>query len=265
MKIKNLSGSKIFWRVFKGDDTVYMIGLADGNIDGGQTGSWRDDSFSEIKVEIKEGGKGVFAKELVRAGRKFNMTDDLVFDGSNLDIAKISQEGPTNSRTAMLKDVQFVDTRGFNQKVTREITSALQNTLTTSQGLQLSHEHSQTWTAGGKLGGMLGQKDVKNVSGEVSVQFQDAVKDFLGKTYNQQVSSVWSRTVKDTLAFDPAALYAIEVLWSVTLEEGFISYFGEKTSYSVVKTADGSLTRPTRFGSENEMSEDLKKRYASFK
>jgi phosphoribosyl-AMP cyclohydrolase len=67
----------------------------------------------------------------------------------------------------------YVDSRGFNQKVTREVTSALQNTLTTSQGLQLSREHSQTWTAGGKLGGMLGEKDVKQVNAEVSVQFED--------------------------------------------------------------------------------------------
>jgi hypothetical protein len=264
MKIKNQSGNKIFWRVFKGDDTVYVIGLAEGTIDGGGTGSWRDDSFSEVKVEIKD-GKSVFDKQLVRAGRKFNMTDDLVFDGSNLDIAKINQEGPTTARSATLKDVQFVDTRSFNQKVTREITSALQNALTTTQGLQLSHEHSQTWTAGGKLGGTLGEKDVSQASAEVSAQFQDVVKDFLQKSYTQQVSSVWSKTVKDTFAFDPGFLYAVEVIWSVTLEEGFISYFGEKTSYSVVKTADGSLTRPTKFGSENDMPEDLRTKFNSFK
>ena len=265
MKIKNLSDQKIYWRAFKGDDTVYVVGLAQGDIDKGQTGSWRDDSFSEIKIEIKYGDIVFSSGWPVRAGRKFNMTDDLVFDGSNLDVAKITPEGPTNARSVMLKDVQFVDTRGFNQKVTREITSALQNTLTTSQGLQLSHEHSQTWTAGGKIGGTLGQKNVKSASGEVSVQFQDAVKDYLGKTYSQQVSSVWSKTVKDTFTFDPGFLYAIEVIWSVTLEEGFISYFGEKSSYSVVKSADGNLTRPTKFGSENEMSDDLKKRYSAFK
>lgn len=275
MKIKNQSGGFIFWRAFKGDDTSYMSGVAEGFLGKGETGLWRDDSFSEIKVEIKEGflpssnpllalGQLAAARQFVRPGRKFKMTDDLVFDGTNLEVAKITVEGLTNTRSVTLKDVQFFDARNWNQDSNpREITSTLQNTLTTSQGLQLSHQHAQTWTAGGKLGGTLGNKDEWGGSGEVSLQFKDVVTDYLQNTYTQQVSSVWSKTIKDTINFKRGFLYAVEVIWSVTLEEGFISYFGEKSSYSVVKNADSSLTRPSVFKSEDEMPEDLRIKYNS--
>lgn len=78
MRITNQYPEKIYWRAFKGEDTSYVIGLREGNIDPSKTGTWVDDSFPEIKVEVKSGNPPFSTKVLAPAGRRFPMTADLM-------------------------------------------------------------------------------------------------------------------------------------------------------------------------------------------
>ena len=64
MRIQNNYGEKVYWRAFKGDDTVYVVGLHQGEIDAGKSDSWRNDSFANIKVEVKTGDI-VFSKAVL--------------------------------------------------------------------------------------------------------------------------------------------------------------------------------------------------------
>ena len=68
MRITNESNQKVFWRIFKADDTVYVIGLYESLLDSNKTGSWRDDSFPNIKVEVKSGH--IFGDKLTDKERK---------------------------------------------------------------------------------------------------------------------------------------------------------------------------------------------------
>lgn len=264
MRIRNNFKEKIYWRAFKGDDTAYVIGLNQGAIDPGHIGKWRDDSFSQIKVEIKTGDI-VFSKQvLARAGRRFNMTDDLVVDNNGeLDVAIIKRsEGSLVS--VQRTNLQFFDARNFNEATIREITFSIENAFSASEGFQQSHEHSQTWSVGGKVGGDIGKKNKGTGGAELSAQFQDRVVDALETTFKKQVTTVWKQSVSDTFTFQPGKIYAIEVTWRVMLQEGDVAYFGEKTSYSVVASAHGTLTTPSAFESVEAMPEHLREQFRSF-
>ncbi len=269
MKIKNKYSEKIYWRAFKGDDTVYTVGLAQGSADPGGEDSWRDDSFPSIKVEVKTGDIVFSKKVLARAGRTFNITDDLVVDKEGqLDVAKVElkQAALVSERRT---DVQFFDARNFNETTTREITFSIENAFSASRGFQQGHEHSQTWTVGGNVGGELGIKDKKSggsaaVNAEVSVQFEDKVVESLQNSYSEQVSKVWKQSVSDKFTFQPGKIYAIEVTWDVEIQEGMVSYFDQQASYSVVSSAKGNLTTPSAYLSVAEMPDDLKKKFEAF-
>lgn len=264
MRIKNNYGEKIYWRAFKGDDTAYVVGLHQDTTDPGKESSWRDDSFPDIKVEVKLGDIVFSSKVLASAGRRFQMTDDLVVSSNGaLDVAKVElKKGALVSERRT--DIQFFDARNFNEATTREITFAIENAFSASRGFQRSHGHEQTWTVGGKMGGELGEKDVAKVSSEISAQFQDKVVDSLQNSYSEQVSKVWKQSVSDKFTFQPNKIYAIEVTWDVQLEEGVVSYFDEQTSYSVVASAKGSLTTPSAYSSINEMPQHLQEQYNAF-
>ncbi len=262
MRIRNNFNEKIHWRAFKGDDTAYVVGLQQGAIDPGHIGEWRDDSFSHIKVEIKTGDI-VFSKQvLARAGRMFRMTDDLVVDNTGkLDVATVKRtEGSPVS--VQRTDLQFFDARNFNEATIREITFSIENAFSASEGFQQSHEHSQTWRAGGKVGGEIGKKGTGGAA--LSGEFQDRVADTLETTFEKQVTTVWKESVSDTFTFQPGKIYAIEVTWRVMLQEGVVAYYGEKTSYSVVASAHGTLTTPSAFESVEAMPEHLREQFRSF-
>jgi hypothetical protein len=264
MRIKNDFKETIYWRAFKGDDTVYIVGLNQGSIAPKGTGEWRDDSFPNIKVEVKTGDI-VFSKQvLAPAGRRFGMGDDLVVDSKGkLDTAKVARREITPV-IVQRTDLQFFDARNFNEATTREITFSIENAFSASEGFQQSHEHSQTWTAGGKVGGEIGKKNKGSARAEVSVRFEDKVVDALASAYTKQVTTVWKQSVSDTFTFRPGKIYAIEVTWRVQLHEGDVSYFGEKTSYSVVSSAHGTLTTPSAFESVAEMPEKLREQFESY-
>ena len=264
MRLRNNYGGKIFWRAFKADDTAYVVGKHQGSIAPEGTDEWRDDSFSKIKVEVKTGDI-VFSKQVLAwAGRLFDMADDLVVDGNGkLDTAKVSRaEG--NPVVVQRTDVQFFDARKFNEATSREITFSIENAFSTSEGFQQSHEHSQTWSAGGKVGGEIGKKNKGSGGAEISVQFEDKVVDTLQTAYQDQVTTVWKQSVSDTFTFRPGKIYAIEVAWRVKLQEGVVSYFGEATAYSVVASAHGTLTTPSAFESVAEMPKSLREQFESY-
>lgn len=266
MHIKNNYSEKIYWRAFKGDDTVYTIGLAQGEIDKGKEGSWRDDSFPQIKVEIKTGDTVFSEKVLARAGQTFSITDDLTVDAKGtLSKAEVSMTG---ARMVSVKksDYQFFDARHHDSATPRKIKFSIENAFSASEGFEQAHEHSQTWSVEGKVGGSISAKkgDVKGSgSAEVSVGFEDKVVDSLQNTYQQRVNSVWGQSVEDTITFQPGKLYAIEMVWAVDVQEGTVSYFGESTSFSVVSSVKGSLTTPTAFNSAEEMPDRLKEKFAA--
>lgn len=263
MRIRNDFTEKIFWRAFKEDDTHYVFGLHQGSIDPGHTDKWRDDSFSQIKVEIKTGDIMFSKQVLAWAGRKFSMTDDLVVDNNGtLDVAKVIRtEGSPVS--AQRTDLQFFDARNFNEATIREITFSIENAFSASEGFQQSHENSQTWSAGGKVGGEIGKKNTGKGSAEISVQFEEKVVNTLQTTFEKQITTIWKQSVSDTFTFKPGKIYAIEVTWRVMLQEGLVSYLGEKTSYSVVASAQGTLTTPSAYKSVEDMPENLREHFRS--
>jgi|SRR3990172_9278607 len=96
------------------------------------------------------------------------------------------------------------------------------------------------------------------------MQFQKQVVDTLQTTFEKQVTTVWKQSVSDTFTFQPGKLYAIEVTWRVMLQEGLVSYLGEKTSYSVVASAHGTLTTPSAYESVEAMPENLRGQFRLF-
>ncbi|RMG75986.1 MAG: hypothetical protein D6711_05325 [Chloroflexi bacterium] len=269
MRIQNNYSEKVYWRAFKGDDPNYVVGLNQGEIEPGATITWRDDSFPKIKVEIKTGDIVFSDKVLARAGQIFNMTDDLVVsEDGNLDVAKLHMKNQQSAKPIKIKTLDWVDGRNFNATQTREVVSRISTALASSQSFQQAHEHSQTWTVGSSIGGTIGKKqgDAKaKVDAEVSVEFQDKVVDKLQDTYSKQVTSVWENSVKNTYPFEPGYIYGIEVIWSVAMEEGTVSYFGEETTYRVVTSSNGSLTTVHKFTSPDEMPADLRKDFDAYK
>jgi hypothetical protein len=264
MRILNNFKEKIFWRAFKAGDTMYAFGLREGSIDPGHRDEWRDDSFPQIKLEVKTGSILLPKSVLAQAGRRFNMTDDLIVDGKGrLEVAKVSRKDGqplTIQRTV----VDFFDARAFNATTTRAMTFSVERALASSEGLQESHEHSRTWTVGAKAGGALGTKSTAKNGAEISAEFQDRVVEGLQKTFENQVTTVWKESVTDTFSFLPEKIYAIEITWRVVLDSGLVSYFGETTSYSALASAQGSLTTLSAFDSVEAMPDALRLRFESW-
>jgi hypothetical protein len=212
----------VFWRIFKADDTAYAFGLYESLLDPNQTGSWRDDSFPDIKVEVKL--NDIFGKILARAGGKFKMTDDLVFtkDG-NLQVAEPKLVTDRGQETVTRSDIQFIDLRGFDGTVERTVTSRVSTTFSSTATWESSSSHEQAWTVGAKIGGHIGEKNKPGANAEISAQFQDKVVNALRNSYQSTVNSVWEKSVSDKLSFKAGKLYVLETVWSLTLDKGGFS------------------------------------------
>jgi hypothetical protein len=257
MRITNESNKKVFWRIFKADDTAYVVGLYESDLDSNKTGSWRDDSFPDIKVEVKT--DGIFKEILARAGTKFKMTDDLVFtkDG-NLQLAEPKLVTDQGQETVKRSDIQFIDLRGFNGTQERTVTSRVSSTFSSTAISESSSSHEQTWTAGGKIAGRIGEKNKPGGSAEISAQFQDKVVNALRNSYQSTVTSVWEKSVSDKLSFTAGKLYVMETIWSLTLDKGTANYFGERTTYTVVRSADAQLLKPSAYDSEEKLPKEYR-------
>jgi hypothetical protein len=263
MRIKNEYRETVCWRVFKGDDTIYTVGLAQGRVEPDKSGDWRDDSFDDIKVEIKTGDI-VFSKDvLARAGRRFKMVDDLVVSkAGTLDVAQVQFLADRGPQQIKRSDVQFIDTRNFDGPVERTLTSRVSTAFTNTEISESSSSHEQTWTVGGKFGGGIGKKDIGSVNADVSLQFQDKVVNALRTSHQTVVNHVWDKTVVDKMTFAAGKLYVIEYAWTLTLDRGSATYFGEKTSFSVVRSAEPTRLTPAGYDSPEKLPDEYRQEWS---
>jgi hypothetical protein len=87
-------------------------------------------------------------------------------------------------------------TEGFGTaREARPRFAALPNT----ESFDRSTQHEQTWTVGGKAGGIVGKKDAANAGAELSAQFQDKVVNSLKDTSTQTVTTIkWTELSRST-------------------------------------------------------------------
>ncbi len=254
MRIRNEYHDTVHWRAFKGDDTAYITGLYQGVVSPGNSQTWRDDSYDTIKVEVKLGDIVFSSKVLAHAGRKFKMTDDLIVSSTGaLDVAQVKYFQLQQPQHINGSDIQFYDARGNDRDWTRTITSSAEMAFTDTRLTETMSSHEQTWTVGGKFGGVLGKEDSSHASAEISAQFEDKVISSLRTSNEKTLSLTWEKSVSDTLTFSPGKLYAIETVWTLTLDRGTASYFGETTSFSVVRSAEPGIVRPLAFNGPEEL------------
>lgn len=253
MRILNKFNGQIFWRAFKGDDTAFMFGLAEGFINKDQIGGWREDSFPNIKIEIKAGDRF-----LTRAGQFFEMKDDLIVDG-NGRLAKanvsITAVRPVTKRVAI---VDFHDNRRSTQAVpiTEEILR--QHTQTVVEAITNTQEHAQTWTVGGEIGG-----ELKGVEGSVSAEFQDEVKITLEKRYETSIETTWASKATASFQSLPGKITVYEKRWNIQVDEGSAEYMGERVAFTALAGATGQLTILSEFNSVAEMPAHLRSQLSS--
>ena len=263
MRLTNNYKEKIYWRAFKADDTAYITGLKQGIVDPGKTDSWRDDSFPRIKVEAKLGDIVFSSAVLAAAGPHFDMSDDLVVNADGqLAVATVRLLTDRGQTTEKRSDIQFIDLRAFSAPVERTVSSRFETAFASTESFGRTSTHEQTWTAGGKIGGLIGKKDEGNVNAELSVQFQDKVVDALAKTSTQAVTTVWGQTWSDKLQLAGGKVYVIEVVWTLTLDVGTATYFGERAKFSVVRSATPSLLKPSEYASPEALPAQYKKKWA---
>jgi hypothetical protein len=254
MRIKNEYDQTIYWRTFKPDETVYGIGLKQGQVERGKTDEWRDDSWRTVKLEVKLGDIIFSSKVLASAGRIFNMTDDLILtkDG-RLEVAqvKLSLSGTFDHSTRT--EIRFVDRRGHTGDFTQTVTSKLSATTTDSETNESISSHEQTWTAGGQLGGTLGKEDSSHASAQLSAQFEDKVLNSLRSSYETSLSQMWEKTTEDAITFEGGEIHAVKSVWALKSERGTAEYFGERTEFSVLKSADSSAIKTSAYESPEKM------------
>jgi len=260
VQISNEHNQEVFWRIFKADDTAYVVGLYESTLQPNKTGSWRDDSFPDIKVEVKS--NGIFGEVLARAGAKFKMTDDLIFTKDRgLQVAEPKLFTDRGHETVKRSDIEFIDLRSFDGTVERTVISRVSTTFSSTAMSEWSSSHEQTWTVGGKIGGHIGEKNKPGANAEISAQFQDKVVNALRNSYQSTVTSVWEKSVSDKLNFKAGKLYVLETVWSLTLDKGTATYLGDRTTYSVVRSADAELLKPSAYDSEQGLPEEYRRKW----
>jgi hypothetical protein len=252
MRIRNDYGQQIFWRAFRENDTIYGVGLKQGTIAKDKTGSWREDSFSKIKIEIKK--KNMVGKFLTRAGTKFNMTDDMIVDaGGKLAVARLTLSDQ-DTATVRRHGLQFVDLRGFDEKVERQVTSSIESVFSTSSGFERLNGSETAWSVEGKVGGKIG----KTKEAEISAGFQQRTIEQLTERHSETVSHVWKQSWQDTFPLTPGKIHAIDIAWIVGMRTGKATYFGEEAVYSAVVSAKAELTTASSYAAPEEMPEDVR-------
>jgi Asp/Glu/hydantoin racemase len=190
------------------------------------------------------------------------MTDDLVFTKDrNLQVAEPKLVTERGQEAVKRSDIQFIDLRGFDGTVERTVTSRVSTTFSSTAISELSSSHEQTWTVGGKIGGHIGEKNKPGANAEISAQFQDKVVNALRNSYQSTVTSVWEKSVSDKLLFKAGKLYVLETVWSLTLDKGTATYLGERSTYTVVRSADAELLKPSGYDSEEKLPEEYRNKW----
>jgi hypothetical protein len=259
VKITNNYSEKVYWRAFKDSDTSYVIGLHQGIIDAGGEDEWIDDSFPNVKVEAKLGDIVFSTKVLATPGQSFTMQDDLIVTSQGKLIKGVVSLQPTGgTETVTSSDILFVDTTGFDQPVTRELTSRASTAFTSSSAFENTTGHEQTWSVNGKFGGGV-KGDGGELSGEVSGGYEDKMINELKHSYGQAVEQQWEQSWTDTLTFPARKFNVLEVQWTVTFDKGTASYLARTAEYRVVRSITPSVLKPTSYDS----AADLPPEYAA--
>lgn len=259
MQVLNSYPKTVYWRVFKPDDTSYALGWKEGTIAPGKTLVYREDSFMEMKMEIRS-GTNYGAPILTRAGQKFEMSATLVVD-------KAGELGPAAVTVAdglvttqRREQVRFVDLLEADSEVTEEVSLKVENAFSSGQSMQRSHEDSKTWTVGGKVGGEIGKNDAKGEA-EISAQFQSKISDNLSKSYESQVTSAWAKSTSKKLTFSPKNIHVISTNWDLMVRNATAHYFGKDVPVTIVQDTGSSALKVASYSSLAAMPQDLRKRY----
>jgi hypothetical protein len=182
------------------------------------------------------------------------MTDDLILtkDG-RLEVAQVrlSLSGTFDHSTRT--EIRFVDRRGHTGDFTQTVTSKLSATTTDSETNESISSHEQTWTAGGQLGGTLGKEDSSHASAQLSAQFEDKVLNSLRSSYETSLSQMWEKTTEVAISFEGGEIHAVKSVWALKSERGTAEYFGERTEFSVLRSADSSGIKTSAYESPEKM------------
>lgn len=264
MNIKNQYGSKVLVYFYAPNDTVYTAALAERKIADGETDGFREDKFSTVKVSIRN-GVTIFDKQIIKPGEEFDMKGNYILTAEgNLIRAQLTRK-ETNVETRNVKRYEFFDSRNFDSVTKRTISSSFRSAYSQSTGIKKEFKDSTAVTVGAEVGAWIGGKeDPAGGSASISASFTKKVEQNLIDTNEKSLSKIWEKSTKDEFSFDAGKLYAIEVIWRVGIQQGVMHYFGESTTFSVIQSADGSLTRPAAFASEADMPEHVREEYKNY-
>jgi hypothetical protein len=85
MRIDCLTTSvTIFWRAFKANDTVYLVGLQEGIISPGQSVDFNNSTDSTLKMEIKR--TDINGELILAPGTVFNNADSIEVNDNYMSI-----------------------------------------------------------------------------------------------------------------------------------------------------------------------------------
>ncbi|MEZ4779134.1 MAG: hypothetical protein R2786_07090 [Flavobacteriaceae bacterium] len=266
MKIYNNSKKVITYHIYEPKDTTYAIELPRGlgTILAEKVAEFAEDSYPQVKVGIygkpELGVFGVHYPDIyVKAGTIYTMTDDLVFDGTSLKKAEVILAN--DSFTDIISnEYSFIDTRNNNEDVKRQISFALKNSTSVSQSIQKSMEHTNSVEVGSKISGGIGDK----ATGEVNFKYAHKGVEKLQSTFETKVNSAWESSISESYTLKPGFIYCIKVSWKLKMRKGTIGYLSEKTSYTMIDSASGSLITPAAYTSENAMPQDVRTEFQKF-
>jgi hypothetical protein len=263
MKIKNNYKKEVLVYFYKPTDTAYLAAMAERHIPKGETGEYREDTFPQVKISIRD-GITVFDAQIVKPGQKYDMGGDYILTGDKKFIKASVAFEKTELKTKNIKTFQFVDARDFNSETSRKISNSFSSAYSQSKGITSEYSESEEFSISGEVGGWFGNRESRGgVNGKISAGFRSQVVRGLTETYEQSVTKTWSKTVSDEFNFKPGKFYMLEITWQVKIQEGTADYFGETTDYAVIHSAEGSLTKPAAFNSPEELPKAAEVAYKS--
>ncbi|HPF11741.1 MAG TPA: hypothetical protein PKW08_04190 [Flavobacteriaceae bacterium] len=266
MKIYNNSKHKVTYHFYETTDKMYALEISGGlgTILPGKVAEFAEDSFPQVKVGIygmpEMGVFGVHYPDIyVKAGTIYNMVDDLTFDGSSLKKAEVTLAD--DSFTDIISnEYSFIDTRNNNEDVKRQISFALKNSTSVSQSIQNSLEHTNSVEVGSKISGGIGEK----ATGELNFKYAHKAVEKLQTTYETKVNSAWESSISESYTLKPGFIYCIKVSWKLKMRKGTIGYLSEKTNYTMIDSASGSLITPAAYKTEADMPKDVRDEFRKF-
>jgi hypothetical protein len=259
MKILNSFGKTVFWRVFKRDDTAYLLGWTEGTIQPGHIQDWTEDQFQQVKIEIRN-GTNYMAPRLVAPGKLVNMDADLVVtsDGQLIPAEVTTANGKAVQQTR--QQVQFVDLLQAVEPVERTLVFSVSKAFSSGKDIQSSFENSETWNVGAEIGGEIGKGDAKGTA-KLTAGYSKTISDSLKTQYSQQVNQAWSKEATEKFTFAKGNIHAITTTWTLTVQHATAYYFGVEVPVTIIIDSQNSGLQVISKGSLAELPADLRAQY----